>query len=52
MEIQKTLNNQSNFEKEKESWRNQAPWLHNILQSYSHQNSMVQAQKQKYKSME
>ena len=25
MEIQKTLNNQSNFEKEKWSWRNQAP---------------------------
>ena len=25
MEIQKTLNNQSNFEKERESWRNQVP---------------------------
>ena len=25
METQKTLNNQSNFEKEKRSWRNQAP---------------------------
>ena len=27
---------------------NQAPGLHTILQRYSHQNSMVLAQKQKY----
>ena len=33
------------------SWRNQAPWLKTILQSYSYQNSMVMAQKQKYKAM-
>ena len=35
---------QVNFEKEKQSWRSQAPSLQTILQSYSHQNSMVLAQ--------
>ena len=52
METQKTPNRQSNLEKEKRSWRNQAPWLQTILQSYSNQDSMVLAQKQKYRSME
>ena len=52
METQKTLNRQSNLEKEKRSWRNQAPRLQTILQSYSKQDSMVLAQKQKYRSME
>ena len=52
VETQKTLNSQSNLEKEKRSWRNQAPGLQTILQSYSHQDSMVLAQKQKYRSME
>ena len=52
METQKTLNNQSNLEKEKHSWRNQAPRLQTILQSYSNQDNMVLAQKQKYRSME
>ena len=51
MEIQKTFNNQSNLEKEKWSWRNQSSWLQIILQSYSHQNSMVLVQKQKYRPM-
>ena len=37
METQNTPNSQSNLEKEKWSWRNQAPWLQTILQSYSHQ---------------
>jgi len=32
-----------NLEKEKQSWRNQAPWLQTILHSYS--ASMVLAQK-------
>ena len=41
----------SNLEK-KRSWRNQASWLQTILQSYSHQDSMVLAVKQKYRSME
>ena len=51
METQKTPNRQSNLEKEKRSWRNQAPGLQTILQSYSNQDSMVLAQKQKYRSM-
>ena len=37
MEKQKALNSESNLEKEKWSWRNQASWLQTILQSYSHQ---------------
>ena len=49
---QKTPNSQSNLEKEKQHWRNQAPALQTILQSYSNQDSMVLAQKQKYRSME
>ena len=52
MDTQKTLNSQSNLKKEKWSWRNQAPWLQTILQSYSNQDSMVLAQKQKHRSME
>ena len=48
----KSPNSQSNLEKEKRSWRNQAPWLQTILQSYSNQDSTVPAQKQKYRSME
>jgi len=43
-ETQKTLNSQSNLEKEKWSWRNKAPWLQNILQGYSNQECMVLAQ--------
>ena len=46
------MNSQRNLEREKWSWRNQAPGLQNILQSYSHQDSMVLAQKQKYRPME
>ena len=52
METQKTLNSQSNPKKEKWSWRNQASGLQTILQSYSNQECMVLAQKQKYRSME
>ena len=39
VETQKTLNSQSNLEekKKKQSWRNQAPRLQPILQSYSNQ---------------
>ena len=48
METQKIPNNQNNFEKERRSWRNQAPCLQTILQSYSNQDSMVLAQKQIY----
>ena len=52
METQKTLNSQINLEKAKRSWRNLAPSLQTILQSYSNQDSMVLAQKQKHRSME
>ena len=52
METQKTPNSQRNLEKEKWSWRNQPLTLQTILQSYSNQDSMVLAQKQKYRSME
>ena len=50
MEIQKTSNSQSNFEKEEWNWRNQPALLQTILQS--HQDRMVLAQGQKYRSME
>ena len=48
----KPLDSQRNLEKEKWNWRNQPSWLQTILQSYSYQDSMVQAQRQKYRSME
>ena len=48
MKIQKTPNSQSSLEKEEWSWRNQPSWLQIILRSYSHQDSMLLAQKQKY----
>ena len=37
--------------RKKKSWKAQISWLHTIPQSYSNQNSMVLAQKQKYRSM-
>ena len=46
METQKTPDSQSYPEKEKWIWRNQVPQLQIILQSYSHENSMLLAQKQ------
>ena len=52
MESQKTPNSQSTIEKEEWSWRNQPSWLQIILQSYSHQDSMALAQKQKYTPIE
>ena len=52
METQKNPNSQSSLEKQEWSWRNQPSWLQIILQSYSHQNSMVLAWKQKYRPME
>ena len=48
----KTSNSQSNLEKEEWNWRNQAAWLQTLLQSHSHQDSMVLAQRQKYRSVE
>ena len=52
MEIQKTSNSQSNLEKEEWNGRNQPASLQALLQSHSHQDSMVLAQRQKYRSME
>ena len=52
METQKTSNSQSNLEKEEGNWKNQPAWLQTILQSYSHQDSMLRAQRQKYRLME
>ena len=52
MEKPKTLNSQSSFEKEECRWRNQTSWLLVIPQSYSHQDSMLLAQKQKCRPME
>ena len=52
METQETLNNHSCLKKEEWSWRNQPSWLQVILQRYSRQDSMVLAQKQKYRPME
>ena len=46
LEAQKTQNSQRHPEKEKRSWRNQAPRLQTILQSNNHQNRMVLAQRQ------
>ena len=48
----KTQRPQSSLEREEWSWRNQPSWLQIILQSYSHQDSMVLSQKQKYWPME
>ena len=52
MEPQKTLNSQSNLEKAKQTWRHNNSGLQVILQSCSHQNSMVLAQKQTHPSVE
>ena len=52
MEIQKTSNSQSHLEKEEWNWRNHPACLQALLQSHSHQDSMVLAQRQTYRSME
>ena len=52
LEAQKTQNSQRLPEKEKWSWRNQAPGLQTILQSNSHHYFKVLAQRQKYRSVE
>ena len=51
METQKTPNGQSSLEKAAWCCSNQPSWLQIILQNYSHQDSMVLAQKQKYRPM-
>ena len=40
------------IEKEEWNWRNQPACLQALLQSHSHQDSMVLAQRQKYRLME
>ena len=52
METQKIPNSQNSLEKEEWGWRNQPFWLQIILQSYSHQDSMVLAKKQKHRTIE
>ena len=52
VETQETTDSQSDFQKEKCSWRNWAPCLPAQLQSYSYANCMVLPQKQKCRSME
>ena len=52
MEAQKTPNRQSSLEKEEWSWKNQASSLQTTLQSESHQDRIILAQKQKYRQME
>ena len=46
METKKTPNSQRSLEKVEWSWKTQPSRLQIILQSYSHQDSMVLAQKQ------
>ena len=52
MEPQKTLNSQSNPEKENRSWKHHNPGLQDVLQRCNHQNSIILAQKQTLRSME
>ena len=52
MELQETSNSQCNLEKEEWNQRTQPAGLKAILQRYSHQDSMVLAQGQKFRSME
>ena len=51
MEPEKAPNNQSNVEKEKQSWRHHNSGLQAVLQNCNHQDSMVLAQKQTHRSM-
>ena len=51
METQKTLDSQHNLEIEEQSRRNEESQLQTIRKSYSNQNSMVLAQKQKHRQM-
>ena len=52
IEAEKTLNSQSNLEKENQSRRHHNPRLQAILQSCNHQDSMVLAREQTLRSME
>ena len=52
MEAEKTLNSQSDLEKENQSRRHHNPRLQAILQSCNHQDSMILTQEQTLRSME
>ena len=52
IEPEKTLNSQSNVEKENQSWWHHNSRLQALIQSCHHQDSMVPAQKQTHRSME
>ena len=52
MELQKTLNSQSNLDRKEQSWRHHIAGFHTILQNYSNQNSMVLEQKWTHTLME
>ena len=52
IETRKNPKSQSSIKKEEWSWRSQPSLIQTILQSYSHQDSMVLKQKQKYRPME
>ena len=52
METQKTSYSQSNLEKGEWSWKNQSSWFQTILQCYTHQENMVQAEIKKYRTMD
>ena len=51
MESQKTLNSQSNLEKEEQSLRYHSPSLQAILKGYSHQNCTLLTQKPAHRSI-
>ena len=46
MESEKTLSSQRNLEEENQSWRHHNPVLQDVLQSCSHQDNMILAQRQ------
>ena len=48
----KSSNSQSNLEKQEWNWRNQPACLQALLQSHSHQDSIVLAQRQKHRPMQ
>ena len=52
MEPEKTLNRQSNVEKEKQGGTHHSFGLQAVLQSCNHQDSRVLTQKQTHRSME
>ena len=51
MEPQKTMSSQSNPEKENQRWRHHNSGLQAVLQSCNHQDIVVLAQEQTYRSM-